>query len=823
MATSASPPSARPWITALVFAVIGAWLLVGGIWLLVLGGSPYYAVSGAATVLSAGLLWARRRAGAWLYGVVWLGTAVWSLFESGLNFWYLEPRLLVPTLLLIWLWLPPVQRKLVGAAPRASRQAATAIVCVAFCVFLGGLAAGAGAVHAPQSDGDEVHNGADSDVPDADWPFYGRTPRGDRFTPLDQITTANVSKLEPAWTYRTGDLPYPTDKKNHHEFNFEATPIKIGDSLYLCTPHSHVIALDPVTGKARWTFDPHADTSENAYVNCRGVSYYRAPAGTDCPERIIAPVADARLVALDARTGKPCEGFGEHGFVSLTQYLAPMGKGFHFVSSPPLVIKDRVILGGWIYDGQAENEPSGAVRAFDPITGALVWAWDVGKPGEVAHPDAGDVLTRGTPNAWGVYTADEALGLVYLPTGNAVPDYYGANRRPFDEKYSSSVVALDIESGAPRWHFQTLHHDLWDMDVPIGPSLVDLPDGAGHVVPALVQTTKRGELFLLDRRDGHPLAEVTEKPAPQDGLPGDHVAPTQPYSVGMPSFAPPRIRERDAWGATMLDQLVCRIQFRSMHYEGAYTPITTRKTLVYPAFDGIVDWQGGSIDPVRHWLVVNTSFIPFVAQSFPRKKPEQSGDIPTWNGQGTPPHAKDFEWNPQYGTPYATKVEPWLNPLGVPCKAPPWGQMAAVDLTSRRIVWQHDVGTTRDTGPFGLHVNLPLPTGIFNIGGNIITAGGLVFMGATADDYLRAFDIRTGKELWRARLPAGGQATPMSYEGADGRQYIVISAGGHGGLRTRSGDYVVAYALPASRAPVKRKKRIAAATTPPVVSITPVP
>lgn len=787
----------RPLVTAVVYALIGAWLLVGGVWLIALGGSWYYAAAGVGTLLSAWLLWQRRRAGVLLYTFTWLGTVVWALLESGWHLWYLEPRLLLPTLLLLWLWLPPVQRKLHGfRAGRSVGGVAAAMVTMLLASAGWMVASAAMPAAAPQAQSGSSSASGDVPMPDGDWLYYGRTPRGERYSPLKQITTANVAQLAPAWTYRTGDLPYPNDTKNGHEFNFEATPIKVGDTLYLCTPHSHVIALDPVTGKARWTFDPHADTSENAYVNCRGVSYYQAPAGTPCPQRILAPVADARLVALDATTGKPCEGFGQHGFVSLSQYLTPMGKGFHFVSSPPLVIKDRVILGGWIYDGQAENEPSGAVRAFDPISGELVWAWDVGKPGEVAHPQAGDRLTRGTPNAWGVYTADAALGLVYLPTGNAVPDYYGAQRRPFDEKYSSSVVALDIETGAPRWHFQTLHHDLWDMDVPIGPSLVDLPDASGQTVPALVQTTKRGELFVLDRRDGHPLTEVTEKPAPQDGLPGDRLSPTQPYSTGMPSFAPPVIRERDMWGATMLDQLVCRIQFRSMHYEGAYTPITTRKTLAYPAFDGIIDWHGGSIDPVHKWLLVNTSFIPFVAQSYPRAKPEKAGDIPTWNGQGNPPHAKDFSWNPQYGTPYATKVDPWLNPLGVPCKAPPWGQMAAVDLISHRIVWQHDVGTTRDMGPFGLHFNLPLPTGIFNIGGNIVTAGGVIFMGATADDYLRAFDERTGKQLWRARLPAGGQATPMSYRGADGRQYVVIAAGGHGGLRTRQGDYVMAYALP---------------------------
>jgi quinoprotein glucose dehydrogenase len=645
----------------------------------------------------------------------------------------------------------------------------------------------------------------DDGVPANDWRFYGRTPRGDRFARAGQITPQNVGDLSLAWSLRTGDTEQPGESQGGtdggHEFNLEVTPIKVGNSLYMCTPHSWIVAVDSLTGKQLWKFDPHANTKPNVYLSCRGVSYYEAPAGksTDCPRRIIAPVLDARIVALNADTGVPCEDFGTHGFISLTKYLGDVPPGFHFITSPPLVLQDRVILGGWVRDNVAENEPSGAVRAFDPITGDIAWAWDVGHPDSaVQHPKPDQVLTRGTPNAWGVYTADPALGLVYLPMGNATPDYYGANRRPFDDKYSSSIVALDIKTGEPRWSYQTVHHDLWDMDLPIGPSLVDLPSPDGNgTVPALVQSTKRGEFFMLDRRTGTPIAEVTEKPVPQDGAAGDHLSPTQPYSTGMPSLTPPDLTETQMWGASPIDQMMCRIQFKEAHYEGQFTPPSTTQTIVFPAFDGVVDWHGASIDPMRKLLVANGSYIPFVIKLTPRDEALSKGWIEPYNGVGTPPEPNRFGVAPQYGTPFVGEVHPWLNFLGVPCKAPPWGTLTAIDLQTRKIVWQHPVGTTRDTGPFNIHFNLPLPTGIFNIGGNLLTEGGLVFMGATADDYLRAFDVRNGRELWRARLPAGGQATPMSYVGADGKQYVVIAAGGHGGLGTRSGDYLQAFALPA--------------------------
>jgi len=794
----------RPWFTGIVFGLIGLVLAVGGVWLVAVGGSPYYLIAGLGVAATGALMLMRRTAALWLYGLVLLGTVIWAIGEVGLNGWSLEPRLVAPTVLGLWLLLPWVRRGLAPvdpqapinryavAAPGAAAVLAIVVLVVGFLQPVG-ISGTATAAAMPGQ--------ADTSVPDGDWHFYGRTPRGDRFSPLAQITPANVARLKVAWTTRTGDMMRPGENVGGtdagHEFNFEATPIKVGDTLYVCTGHSWVVALDAATGRVKWKFDPHANTDPDVYLACRGVAYYAAPPGkaSVCQRRIIAPVLDARVMALDADTGKPCEDFGDHGFIDLTQYLGHVPAGFHFVTSPPLVLHDRMILGGWIYDNQAENEPSGAIRAFDPISGKIIWAWDVGHPDQVVHPNDGTVLTRGTPNAWGVYTADPDLNLVYLPLGNATPDYYGGNRRPFDDAYNSSIVALDITTGQPRWHYQTTHHDVWDMDLPVGPSLVDLPIG-GRMVPALVQSTKRGEFFVLNRVTGQPLVQTVEKPVPQNGVPGERLSPTQPYPVGMPSLTPATLVEHHLWGATPIDQMMCRIQFRQAAYEGQFTPPQLRKTIVYPAFDGVIDWHGASIDPTRKLLIANANYIPFVIALHPREPYVKSGAVPNWNGEGNEPKIKPGI-APQYGTPYIGMVHPWLNPLGVPCNPPPWGTLTAIDLTTQKIVWQHPIGDTRATGLFGGHTNLPLKTGIFNIGGNMVTAGGLVFIGATADDMFRAVDERTGKTLWSVRLPAGGNATPMSYS-ANGRQYVLIAAGGHSGLGTRTGDYLIAYALPQS-------------------------
>jgi len=798
-----------PGVTGLLLILIGAALIVGGGWLLALDGTWYYLIAGLGTAV-AGILMARGSvAGLICYSLVMILTILWSIWEAGIDGWALMPRLVAPALLGLWIYSPAVAGRLrrqggtfqaaSRANPRRDRYALLGCLAVILFVFGAGWGTTSDRFHQDES----LTLAQENAAPDADgnsWRYYGRTPAGDRYSPLTQITPANVGKLQLAWSLRTGDVRDPSEAENGREFNDEVTPTQVGDRLYVCTPHRHVLAIDATTGKTLWEFDPHSDTSRNVYLACRGVAYFDAPPGAPCPRRIVTTTADAeeKLIELDADSGALCESFGDKGKVSLTHALGPTQPGFHFITSQPLVISNRIMLGGWIYDNQSEGEPSGVIRAYDPVSGDLAWAWDMGRPDPTAPLAQGESWTTGTSNGWGPYTADPGLNLVYIPLGNPTPDYFGGNRRPFDDVYSSTLVALDIATGKERWHFQTVHHDLWDFDLPVGPSLIDLPAQDGTTVPALVQTTKQGQLFLLDRRDGHPLAEVREQMVASGDTPGERYSPTQPYSVGMPSLTPAALTETDLWGVTPLDQMVCRIQFRRMAYTGLFTPPSRQGNIGYPAFDGVVDWYGATIDPIHKILIANSSYMPFTYQLVPHDEAVAKGYIADWKGWNQPyVHPKNFNYNPQYGTPFAVIIKPWLNALHVPCNRPPWGLLTAIDLTSRKIAWQRPVGTTENTGPWGLRIPFGLPTGIFSMGGNIVTGSGLIFLGATADQHFRAFDESTGKTLWDTELPAGGQATPITYMGSDGRQYVVIAAGGHGGLGTRSGDYIQAYALPA--------------------------
>ncbi|MGF6711106.1 quinoprotein glucose dehydrogenase [Luteibacter sp. W1I16] len=780
------------WVVSLVTGILGLVYIVLGAWLAASGGSVYYAPAGCLLLASAVMFLRRPSAGLLVYCVFLVATALWTYYDVGLDGWQWMPRLLVFGFLgLALAW--------VGAAGAVRRGVCATTAILSLLVLAAILGLGIRITHERTVRYQPVAAASATTDNDNDWIYYGRTPAGQRFSPARQITPANADELQPAWTYHTSDTLREGEDKAGREFNFETTPVKRGNRLYLCTPHRQVIALDATTGKEVWRFDPKTDTRANEYLACRGVALYETGDTGACHARVLSTTADARLFALDADTGKLCDSFGQGGYVSLKDKLGEVPPGFHFITSQPLVIKDRLLLSGWIYDNQSTGEPSGVVRAYDPRTGELAWAWDLGKSSPTAPLAPGETYTRGTPNAWGTYTADPALGLVYLPLGNATPDYYGGKRRPFDDAYSSSLVALDIETGQERWHFQTVHHDVWDYDLPIGPTLVDLP-GAQGPVPALVQTTKLGQLFVLDRRTGKPIAGVEERHVPTDPhLEDEHLSPTQPYSTGFPSLTPPDLKESNAWGATPVDHLMCRLEFKRSRYQGQYTPPALGKSIAYPAFDGVVDWFGASVDPTRHLLIANTSYIPFVMETLTHDDALRQGLMKPWAGWGSGqpyPKPKEFAVGPQYGLPFVTVVNPWLSFLDAPCAAPPWGKLVAIDLVSRKIAWEEPVGTTRDMNVLGIHTNAPLPTGIYTMGGNIVTAGGVIFMGATADDYLRAFDVTSGKELWKGRLDAGGQATPITYIGEDGRQYVVIAAGGHGGLRTRSGDSVQAFALP---------------------------
>jgi quinoprotein glucose dehydrogenase len=455
-----------------------------------------------------------------------------------------------------------------------------------------------------------------------------------------------------------------------------------------------------------------------------------------------------------------------------------------YYSTSPVVVTDRLlIVGGTVLDNYSTKEASGVIRAFDIDTGALVWNWDSGNPEATAPLAAGQTYTPNSPNSWSISSVDRKLGLVYVPLGNQPPDQWGGARSAAVEKFSSSVVALEVDTGRVRWVFQTVHHDLWDYDVPSQPSLVDLSIG-GQTVPALVQPTKQGEIFVLDRRTGQPVLPVRELPSPQGAAAGDRTAPTQPVSAL--SFEPPPLKGRDMWGATVFDQMLCRATFHALRYEGRFTPPSTQGTLVYPGNFGVFNWGGVAVDPQRQIAFTTPGRLAFVSKLVPR------ADDKTLYVQDGPPQGSLPALNENFGAPFAAKMGPFVSVLGLPCQAPPWGYVAAADLTTGQIVWQHKNGTVRDSSPLPLPFRMGVPT----LGGPIVTAGGVAFLSGTLDQYVRAYDIHNGQQLWESRLPAGGQATPMTYTGADGRQYLLVMAGGHGSLGTKTGDHVIAYALP---------------------------
>lgn len=763
---------------------VSIWFAVGGGWLIILGGSWYYLVSGVFTLVAAVLIWRERRLGVWL----WLGnvgcTLLWALTEVGLDFWLLLPRLGLPLGLTVLLVLAMLPWRSDVALPRVFIAGGLVIAATAGVMIVAYFGRDIVVALPRESPALSVLADANAGAKSAsEWRDYGRTKAGTRYVPADEITPDNVHRLEIDWTFRTGDLPeaYPDA---HNAYSFQATPLKVDDTLYLCTPHNIVVALEAETGREKWRHDPGIDANGIHMLACRGVSYHQAPAtAPDCPRRILVATLDARLIALDAQTGARCPNFGQAGEISLLDGLGDVPPGYYLVTSPPTILGDVAVVGGFVLDNMSVDEPPGVVRGYDVTSGRQLWAWDSGRPDEAGPWKPGEPYTRGSPNAWSLFSADEALGLVYVPTGNTTPDYFGGMRAETQERYASSVVALEADTGVLRWAFQTVHHDLWDYDVASQPVLVDLPTDGG-TIPALIQPTKHGEIFLLDRRTGEPLADVEEQPVPAGSVPGERYSSTQPASVGMPSLTPAPMSENDMWGATALDQLWCRIAFRKLHYEGKFTPPGLTPSLSWPGNNGIMNWGSVSVDESRQLMAVNSSYMPLLVQLIPRDE-ASSEEVILLEG--------DAAISPQIGTPYAVRTErPFMSLFGVPCNAPPWGRLSVIDLNARKMLWQRPLGTTQDHAPFGI----PMP-GAFAQGGSIVTRSGLVFIAAAQDNYLRAFDIESGKELWKGRLPAGGQATPMSFVSAkNGKQYVVIAAGGHQYLRTTIGDHVIAFSLP---------------------------
>ena len=621
----------------------------------------------------------------------------------------------------------------------------------------------------------------------SDWPFYGRDAGGTRYSPLDQINRENVLFLEEAWTYRTGD--YADGSDGRQKTTFQATPILVDGTLYFSTVYGRVIALDPESGEARWTYDPGMDRDVSfSDLASRGVATWvddRRRTGEPCRRRIFVGTYDARLIALDAAAGEPCTDFGVGGQVDLTVGIRNVRPGHYGVTSPPAVIGDLVVVGSAIGDNGAVEMADGSVRAYDARDGTLRWRWEP-VPRHPADPARdtwkGDAADKtGAANAWSIFSVDAARDLVFVPTGSASPDFYGGERLG-SNSYANSVVALRGSTGEVVWHYQLVHHDLWDYDLPAQPVLLDVKKD-GVEIPAVAQATKMGFLFLLHRETGQPIFPVEERPVPQSTVPGEETWPTQPFPTHPPPLAPTRLTPDDAWGLTPWDRGWCRDKLERHRNEGIFTPPSLGGSIQSPGIAGGSNWGGLAFEPNRGVVVLNMTHMPYVVQLIPIE------DFEAERAQAP----KDTEFAPQAGTPYGMSRAPLLSPLGLPCIQPPWGTLAAVDLGSGEVKWEVPLGTIRDIAP----VPLPIEWGTPSLGGPIVTAGGLIFIGAAMDDYLRAFDIETGEELWKARLPAGGQATPMTYRLTPAsRQFVVIAAGGHGRLGTTIGDHLVAFALP---------------------------
>ena len=597
-----------------------------------------------------------------------------------------------------------------------------------------------------------------------DWPSYGGDPEGTRFSAAHEITPQNVPRLVVAWRYHSGEAARRGDA--FRQSAFEATPILADGRLLFCTPFDRVVALDPVSGHELWVFDPELPPAlhpASGYI-CRGVAVWhdpRAAPGAPCAARVFLGTNDARLIALDLASGRPCAGFGLNGVVALAADPAQLYPGQMQVNSPPTLIGDTVIVGTGVDDMTEAAAPSGTVRAYDARNGDPRWRFNPRPPGATAGG-----------NVWSAMAVDPVRDLVFLPTSSPVTAFWGGDR-PGDDRFTSSVVALRGSNGALVWAFQTVHHDLWDYDVAAPPTLADIRRD-GRDTPAVIIATKSGYLFVLDRETGMPLFPVEERPVPASDVPGEQASSTQPMPRLPLPLDPQILRPDDAFGLTWLDRHACRARIAALRSEGPFTPPSLRGTVIFPFTGGGANWGGGALDPGRRLFIINTNRLAHVVRLIPhdQEAAARAAEPKVEIGRGL-------------DTPYAALRAVLVSPLGIPCNPPPWGVLSAIDLDSGTLRWQVPLGSKL----FGLVRGLP------GVGGPIATASGLVFIAATIDNRLHAIASETGEELWHADLPAGGQATPMTYI-AGGRQFVVVAAGGHARLGTRLGDTVLAYALP---------------------------
>ncbi|MDE2434847.1 MAG: PQQ-binding-like beta-propeller repeat protein [Sphingomonadales bacterium] len=736
----------------------GAFLFIGGLMLVWAGLVPIELLTGP-LLFASGVQLLRRRASA-IHLVVAYLMLEWivALREVGLDGWGLIPRLSLGCTILavfvacrIWRQLAP--DKLSGsriARPGWARNVIVAAV-VAFPLIVA-------MASRPSASSPAIAARAEIPAP-VDWRSFGGGSNADKFSPLAQINPTNAAKLTLLWDHAEPAKPGgggPEIRKD------EATPLMVGDRVYVCTANNVVVALDAETGALAWRYDPRVDTAGLGPAICRGLAYVETPQQASCARRLLMGTIDARLIAINADNGTPCPGFGTGGTVDLTMGLGTVKKGYYYPTSPPTIANGVAVIGALVRDNAETGEPSGVVRGYDAATGKLRWAWDMGRTAAATSPlGEGETYTRGTPNAWTVFSADAKLGLVFVPTGNATPDFVAEQRRREWEPYSSALVALDLASGEVRWTFQTVHHDLWDNDLSSPPILADLPSTRGGI-PAVIFGTKQGQIFVLDRRNGKSVTSVVERPAAQTDVSGEWTAPTQPYSDGMPDLGGPKLTDADMWGITPFDRMLCRIRLRHLRYDGPLTPPSLRGSLVYPGYAGGIDWGGMSYDPGRNLLIAPTMHLAQTLTLIPRGSGKREGN------------------QPQRGTHYSAEQAQFMTKLGIPCQRPPYARITAIDMRTRKIVWQRAAGTAEAIGPRGIPSRLPVTIGAPPvIGGGITTAGDLTFIGAYGDRRLRAIDNITGHEVWSTRLSQGNQATPITFLGPRSKRQIVVMVSGN--------------------------------------------
>jgi quinoprotein glucose dehydrogenase len=790
-----------PALLGLLIALIGLILAGGGAYLAVLGGSRYYVIAGALFVASGYLMIRRRIAGVYTYIGAFVFTSLWAFWEVGLSGWQLIPRLVGPFVLLVLaVLIAPAFAEVDGRRTRRMGLAGAALYVVVLAILIPIFNRQPAALPLPEARTTAFFEDAAYAPKKGEWNVYGGGESAQRYSELVQITPANVSGLKRVWTFHTGDIP--------KKYGSELTPLKVGDAIYGCTPMNKLFALDAATGKQLWMYDPKVPPEWVPYTAaCRGVAFYtnlNAAVGQACAERIIEGTLDMRLIAVDAHTGQPCADFGDTGAADLKVGLAqkdsdtgavtPVIPGTAAITSAPVIVQGVVVSGHQVLDGQRRWAPSGVIRGYDAVTGELRFAWDINQPNVTKLPAESQPYSLGTPNMWTTAVGDEKLGLVYLPMGNSAGDYYTSLRSDEEKKYSSALVALDVNTGKPRWAFQAAHNDVWDYDLGSQPTLIEFPTPSGNV-PAILLPTKQGDLFVLDRATGKPLHRVDEVAVPGGGAEPDQRSPTQPFSR-YHTLRKPNLIERDMWGITLIDQMVCRINFDRARYEGPFTPPQLgRHSIEYPGYNGGSDWGSVAVDPHRGVIIANYNDMPNYDMLVTRDDADAMGLFPAGDPRAAGSASSAEGAGAQTGTPYGILVNAgWQMPTGVLCTRPPYGGIRAIDLATGKTLWDRPFGSARRNGPFGMPTFIPLEIGTPNNGGSAVTAGGLIFIAAATDDLIKALDINTGEIVWSDVLPAGGQATPIVYE-QGGKEFLLIMAGGHHFMMTPPGDSLIAYAL----------------------------